>query len=70
MQFNSHSHTNVVPVGLGFGKVFHLSGGYLLNAYVEAHPSLFRSGPDAPNFQIETGIEIQFPTSLTSGRKF
>jgi hypothetical protein len=70
MKFNTFNHTNVVPVGLGFGKVFHLSGGYLLNAYVEAQPSVFRSGQGTPNFQIETGIQIQFPPSLTSGLKF
>jgi hypothetical protein len=70
MQFNTYSHTNVVPVGFGFGKVFHLSGGYLLNAYVEAQPSVYRTGPGAPNFQIETGIQIQFPTSFTSNWKF
>jgi len=70
MKFNTYSHTNVVPVGFGFGKVFHLPGGYLLNAYVEAQPSVFRSGQGAPNFQIETGVQIQFPTSVTSGWKF
>jgi hypothetical protein len=48
MQFNTYSHTNVVPVGLGFGKVFQLSGSYLLTAYVEAQPSIFRSGPARP----------------------
>jgi hypothetical protein len=70
MQFNTYNHTNVVPVGLGFGKVFQLSGGYLLTAYVEAQPSVFRGGPGAPNFQIFTGIQLQFPASLTSGWKF
>ena len=70
MQFNTYSHTNVVPVGLGFGKVFHLHGGYLFNAYVEAQPSVYRTGRGAPNFQIETGLQIQFPTSFTSGWNF
>jgi hypothetical protein len=70
MQFNNYSHTNVVPVGLGIGKVVQLEGGYVLNGYVEVQPSVFRSGRGAPDLQIETGIQIQFPTSLTSGWKF
>src|ERR1700727_856974 len=70
MQFNSYSHTNVVPVGVGFGKVVQLEGGYVLNGYVEVQPSVFRSGRGSPDLQIETGIQIQFPTSLTSGWKF
>jgi hypothetical protein len=70
MQFNSYSHTNVVPVGVGFGKVIQLESGYTWNAYVEAQPSVFRSGPGAPNLQIEAGIQVQFPASLTSGWKF
>jgi hypothetical protein len=70
MQFNTYSHTNVVPVGLGIGKVVQLEGGYVLNSYVEVQPSVFRSGRGAPDLQIETGIQIQFPTSLTSDWRF
>jgi hypothetical protein len=70
MQFNNYKHTNVVPVGLGIGKVVQLEGGYVLNGYVEVQPSVFRSGRGAPDLQIEIGIQIQFPTSLTSGWKF
>ena len=64
MQFNTYSHTNVVPVGVGIGKVVQLEGGYVLNAYVEAQPSVFRSGQGAPDLQIETGIQVQFPASV------
>jgi hypothetical protein len=70
MQFNTYSHTDYVPIGIGFGKVIHLPDGYLLNAYVEAQPSIIRSGRGAPDWQIETGIQIQFPPSFTSGLKF
>jgi hypothetical protein len=70
MQFNTYSDTNVVPVGLGIGKVVQLEGGYVLNGYVEVQPSVFRSGRGAPDLQIEAGIQIQFPTSFTSGWKF
>jgi hypothetical protein len=70
MQFNSYTHTNVVPVGLGFGKVIQLESGYTWNAYLEAQPSVYRSGRGAPDLQIEAGIQVQFPASVTSGWKF
>jgi hypothetical protein len=66
MQFNTYSHTDVVPVGVGIGKVIKLNGGYVLNVYVEAQPSVYRAGVGAPNFQGYTGIKLQFPSSLTS----
>jgi hypothetical protein len=71
MSFNTYrGHTNVIPVGMGFGKVFQLSGGYLVNLYAEAQPSLYRSGPGAPNLQILAGVSIKFPLSTTSGLNF
>ena len=69
MQFNSYTHTNVVPVGFGFGKVIQTESGYTWNAYVEAQPSVYRSGRGAPDLQIEGGIQVQFPASVTSGWK-
>jgi hypothetical protein len=66
MQFNTYSHTNVVPIGIGVGKVIKLNGGYVLNLYAEAQPSAYRSGIGAPNFQVFTGIKLQFSPSLTS----
>jgi hypothetical protein len=44
------NHTSAVPVGLGLGKVIQLDGGYTLNIYAEAQPSLYRSGVGAPNY--------------------
>jgi hypothetical protein len=70
MTFDTYHHTSVVPVGFGAGKVIQLPGGYTLNAYVEAQPSVYRSGVGAPNFQVFTGIKIQLPPSLTSGWNF
>jgi hypothetical protein len=40
MQFNTYSRTDVVPVGLGAGKVIKLDAGYVLNVYAEAQPSI------------------------------
>jgi hypothetical protein len=70
MQFNTYSHTDVVPVGFGAGKVIKLDGGYVLNVYAEAQPSVYRAGVGAPNFQAFTGIKLQFPPSFTSNWNF
>jgi hypothetical protein len=66
MQFNTYSHSDVVPIGFGAGKVIKLDGGYVLNVYAEAQPSVYRSGVGAPNFQVFTGIKLQFPAGVTS----
>ena len=42
-------NTAAIPVELGLGKVIQLDGGYTLNIYAEAQPSLYRSGVGAPN---------------------
>jgi hypothetical protein len=70
MRFDTSTHTTTIPVGLGAGKVIQLSGGYTLNVYAEAQPSVYRSGTGTPNFQLFTGIKLQFPPSFTSGWKF
>jgi hypothetical protein len=70
MQFNTYSHTDVVPIGFGAGKVIKLDGGYVLNVYAEAQPSVYRAGVGAPNFQAFTGIKLQFPSSVTSSWNF
>jgi hypothetical protein len=69
MRFDTSTHTTTIPVGLGAGKVIHLGGGYTLNLYAEAQPSVYRSGTGAPNFQLFTGIKLQFPPSITSSWK-
>jgi len=61
------NHTSVVPVGFGPGKVIQLDGGYTLNIYAEVQPSLYRTGLGAPNYQIFTGVQLQFPASFTNG---
>jgi hypothetical protein len=66
MTFNTGNHTSAVPVGLGLGKVIPLDGGYTLNIYSEAQPSLYRSGVGAPNYQIFTGIALQLPPQFTN----
>jgi hypothetical protein len=70
MRFDTSNHTTTIPVGLGAGKVIQLAGGYTLNVYAEAQPSVYRSGTGAPNFQLFTGIKLQFPPSFTSSWNF
>jgi hypothetical protein len=70
MRFDTYSHTDVVPIGLGAGKVIKLNAGYVLNVYAEAQPSVYRTGVGAPNFQLFTGIKLQFPGNVTSGWNF
>ena len=68
MTFDSGNHTSAIPVGLGLGKVIQLDGGYTLNVYAEAQPSLYRSGVGAPNYQVFTGVSLQLPPSFTTSR--
>ena len=62
MQFNTYSHTNVVPVGLGIGKVIQLEGGSVLNGYVEVQPSVFAAGGARPTCRSK-------PASKSSSRR-
>jgi hypothetical protein len=68
--YDTYHHTSVVPVGFGAGKVIQLDGGYTLNAYVEAQPSVYRPAVGAPLFRVFTGIKIQFPASVSNNWKF
>jgi hypothetical protein len=70
MQFNTSTNTSVIPIGIGAGKVIQLPGGYTLNAYAEAQPSVYRAGDGAPNFQFYTGVKIQLPPRFTSRWNF
>lgn len=70
MRLDTSTHTTTIPVGLGAGKVIQLAGGYTLNLYAEAQPSVYRSGTGAPNFEVFTGIKLQFPPSVTSNWNF
>jgi hypothetical protein len=66
MTFDTGNHTSAVPVGIGLGKVIEFDGGYTLNIYAEAQPSVYRLGVGAPNYQVFTGIALQLPPRFTS----
>ena len=68
MTYDTFHHTSVVPVGFGAGKVIQLDGGYTLNVYGAAQPSVYRAGARAPNFQFFTGVQIQFPPGTGTKR--
>jgi hypothetical protein len=48
MTFDTYGHTTTILVGFGGGKVFKLDGGYVLNVFAEAQPSIYRAGKGGP----------------------
>lgn len=70
MIFDSTRDMKMIPVGFGIGKVVDLDGGYTLNAYAEAQPTIYAEGEGVPEFQVFTGIQIQLPASFTQEWSF
>jgi hypothetical protein len=66
MTFDTGNHTSAIPVGLGPGQLIQLDGGYTLNIYAEAQPSLYRSGVAALNYHIFTPITAALHEWLAS----
>jgi hypothetical protein len=59
--FNSGPGVKDIPVGLGFGKVWNFADGKTINLYMEPQYSVWRSGLGAPDWQLFTGVNFQFP---------
>ena len=59
--FNSGSGVKDIPVRLGFGKVWNFADGKTINFYMEPQYSVWRSGLGAPDWQLFTGVNFQFP---------
>lgn len=59
--FNTYSHVNYIPLGLGVGKVLKRPNGDLINLYIEPQYSVYATGSAAPKWQIYTGITLKFP---------
>lgn len=57
--FDLENDTFVIPVGLGIGKVWHLSKAATLNTYVEPQYSVFHQGTGIPRWQIFAGVNLQ-----------
>jgi hypothetical protein len=62
--FNSGSGIKDIPIGLGAGKVWNFADGKTINFYMEPQYSVWRSGLGAPDWQLFTGINFQFPLHL------
>lgn len=57
--FDIENHQDIVPFGAGFGKVFKVKDA-LVNAFVEAQPTIYANGTGLPAFQLYTGMNLQF----------
>ncbi len=57
----NEDHNYTIPVGAGVGKVFVLSGGTTVNAFVEPQWTVAHDGDGTPQFQLFIGCNLQFP---------
>jgi hypothetical protein len=59
--FDTYSHVDYTPVGLGGGKVRKRPNGDLINLYFEPQYSVYETGSTAPRWQIFGGVTVKFP---------
>ena len=57
--FDIGNNRTVIPVGLGFGKVFK-AGNALVNAFIEPQFTVYHHGAGLPSFQLFSGLNFQF----------
>ena len=57
--FDFATRTNVVPIGIGVGKVWKVSAG-TVNAYFEPQYSIAHRGPGQAKWQLLAGLTVQF----------
>ena len=60
MAFNWENGNYNVPIGAGFGKVFKLKSGNVLNAFIEPQFTILEDGSGQPSFQVFFGLNTQF----------
>lgn len=58
--FNTENGNYNVPIGAGYGKVFKLKNGNVLNAFIEPQFTVLSDGPGQPGFQVFFGLNTQF----------
>lgn len=58
--FNLDNGNYNVPVGIGYGKIFKLESGAVLNVFVEPQMTVLSDGAGQPAFQVFFGINTQF----------
>jgi hypothetical protein len=61
MNFDTFHHTQDIPLGTGFGKVWKGSHGDIVNLYVEPQFSVFHSGNGTPTWQLFVGVTFKIP---------
>jgi hypothetical protein len=59
------SHTSVIPIGFGAGKVTRLRSGIITNVYVEAQRAVHHTGTGSPIWQVLTAVNFQFENHRT-----
>lgn len=52
-----------IPIGAGFGKIWKMNQGTVINAFVEPQWTVAHEGDGVPNFQTFLGLNLQFPMS-------
>jgi hypothetical protein len=65
--FDTFHHSQEIPVGFGFGKVWKGPTGDIVNLYIEPQYSVFHSGIGSPTWQIFVGATFKFP--MRNGKK-
>lgn len=60
MNFNLAEKTNILPIGLGAGKIWTLADGSVLNLWVEPQLTVYHRGADQAKLQIYLGAKYQF----------
>lgn len=58
--FNLDNGNYNVPIGVGFGKVFKLESGDVLNVFIEPQMTVLSDGAGQPAFQVFFGVNTQF----------
>lgn len=57
--FDIHDNKNLIPLGVGFGKVFKV-GNAIVNAFIEPQFTVYHNGAGLPSFQLLSGLDFQF----------
>jgi hypothetical protein len=58
--FDIANNKNIVPLGVGFGKVFKIRNA-IVNAFIEPQATVYHSGTGLPSFQLFCGLYLLFP---------
>jgi hypothetical protein len=57
--FDISNNTRLIPLGIGFGKVFK-TGNAIVNAFIEPQFTVYHDGIGLPSFQLFSGLQFLF----------